>query len=468
MSLKFSSIPPKRLAQGITSASSSFYVNNILSFDGLTDVVPADLGTQHFVCFRNDTGTRVEFMEIDPATISTGPITISRRGLSYYGDLTTEDADLKYDWSANETLVMFGTDVPQIFQWLKEYIDAASIAGAVPASTSAAGIVVEASQAEADAGTATKTISATAYDLFVRPDKVRARKYHDYAADSGSTDAYAITLTPAPAAYATGQVFIFKANTVNTGTATLNVNSLGAKTIVKSYNVTLEDGDIKANQIVEVIYDGTNFQLLSPISLPITPIIRRYVLADSPATWTKPSGLKYVVVEVVGGGSGGSGSSISTSSGGGGGGGGYSRKVIAVGSLGATETVTIGAGGAGGNSSGSAGSAGGTSSFGSHCTATGGQASGGGGGAGGSGGSGSDGDLNTTGGGGGAGMSVTGATGGVGGSSYFGGGAAAVPNGNEGNAGTAYGGGGGGSAGSVVVGGGAGHAGVVIVTEYYS
>ncbi len=87
----------------------------------------------------------------------------------------------------------------------------------------------------------------------------------NYAADAGASDTYAITVEGITA-YATGQVFKFKANTINTGAATLNVNSLGAKTIVKNYNVTLADGDIKANQLVEVIYDGTNMQLLSPIS----------------------------------------------------------------------------------------------------------------------------------------------------------------------------------------------------------
>lgn len=87
-----------------------------------------------------------------------------------------------------------------------------------------------------------------------------------YAADAGSTDDYAITLAPAPSAYATGQTFRFKANTANTGAASLNVNSLGAKTIKKNYNSDLATGDILANQLVEVIYDGTNFQMLSPVA----------------------------------------------------------------------------------------------------------------------------------------------------------------------------------------------------------
>lgn len=95
-----------------------------------------------------------------------------------------------------------------------------------------------------------------------------------YAADGGSTDTYAITLSVAPTAYTDilGLPIAFKANTVNTGAATLNVNSLGAKTIKKNYNEDLADGDIKANQIVIVVYDGTNFQLLSPSpNLIVTP-----------------------------------------------------------------------------------------------------------------------------------------------------------------------------------------------------
>lgn len=86
-----------------------------------------------------------------------------------------------------------------------------------------------------------------------------------YAADGGASDAYAISLPVAPDAYADilGLPISFKANTVNTGAATLNVNTLGAKTIKKFGTQDLDDGDIKADQIVTVIYDGTDFQLQS-------------------------------------------------------------------------------------------------------------------------------------------------------------------------------------------------------------
>lgn len=84
-----------------------------------------------------------------------------------------------------------------------------------------------------------------------------------YAADTGVNDAYAINLSPAISAYTMGMIINFKANTQNTGAATLNVNGLGAKAIKKSVSVDLGDTDILANQLVSVIYDGTNFQMNS-------------------------------------------------------------------------------------------------------------------------------------------------------------------------------------------------------------
>lgn len=131
------------------------------------------------------------------------------------------------------------------------------------ASTTVKGVVEEATLAETLART---TSGGTSARLFVNPGTLTTVQTYDYAADSVGTDAYAITVTPAPTAYVTGQVFRFKAGTANTGACTLDVNSLGAKTIKKNYNSDTTTGDILANQIVEVIYDGTNFQMQSPTS----------------------------------------------------------------------------------------------------------------------------------------------------------------------------------------------------------
>lgn len=105
-----------------------------------------------------------------------------------------------------------------------------------------------------------------------------------YAADAGANDIYAITLTPAPAAYTTGMIVYFKANTANTGACTLNVNTLGAKTIKKNYNSDLADNDILANQLVAVIYDGTNFQLLSPINASLVTLTGTQTLTNKTLT----------------------------------------------------------------------------------------------------------------------------------------------------------------------------------------
>lgn len=89
-----------------------------------------------------------------------------------------------------------------------------------------------------------------------------------FAADAGSTDTYAATLSPAPAAYVTGEHYRFMANTVNTGAATINFNSLGAKTIKKAIGgitTDLDTNDIRAGQWVDVVYDGTNMQMQSTL-----------------------------------------------------------------------------------------------------------------------------------------------------------------------------------------------------------
>lgn len=90
----------------------------------------------------------------------------------------------------------------------------------------------------------------------------------NYCTDAGSNDTYACSLSPAIAAYATGGQYCFDANTANTGAATLNLNSLGAKTIKKvagGITTDLADNDIRAGQLVCVIYDGTNLQMTSPL-----------------------------------------------------------------------------------------------------------------------------------------------------------------------------------------------------------
>jgi len=90
-----------------------------------------------------------------------------------------------------------------------------------------------------------------------------------YLTDSGTANTYAVTCSPVPAAYATGMKITFKATNANSGASTLNVNALGTKTIKRYGTTDLSSGDIAAGQLVTVIYDGTNFLMVSiPTTVP--------------------------------------------------------------------------------------------------------------------------------------------------------------------------------------------------------
>lgn len=137
----------------------------------------------------------------------------------------------------------------------------ATFSGAVPASTTVPGISMEATQADYDAKTASRLFSGNPYRLFINPSTNRATKYNDGVADTGAADAYVITPSPAITAYSAYQQFTFIANNTNTGPSTLSVNGLAAIDIKKNTTEDLEAGDIVANGVYIVIYDGTDFQL---------------------------------------------------------------------------------------------------------------------------------------------------------------------------------------------------------------
>lgn len=89
-----------------------------------------------------------------------------------------------------------------------------------------------------------------------------------YVSNAAGTNTITGTLSPAPAQYEAGMTVCFKAASSNTGATTINLNSLGAKTIQR-YGVALVGGEISANDMVEIIYDGTQFQLVNVAPNPI-------------------------------------------------------------------------------------------------------------------------------------------------------------------------------------------------------
>jgi hypothetical protein len=80
------------------------------------------------------------------------------------------------------------------------------------------------------------------------------------------TDTLTGTLTPALVAYVTGAVYYFVAPATNTGAVTLNIDTLGAKNVTRDGTTALVAGDIVSGEMVAVVYDGTRFQLISPVN----------------------------------------------------------------------------------------------------------------------------------------------------------------------------------------------------------
>jgi len=109
-----------------------------------------------------------------------------------------------------------------------------------------------------------------------------------------------------------------------------------------------------------------HIRLIKTVMQSIT-FFKNIVTFTASGTWTRPTGVRRVLVYCLGGGGGGGGGIVAGYSGGGGGSAASALKWVDVTAI-ASVTVTIGAGGAAG-AIGAAGGAGTNTSFGSHCIA---------------------------------------------------------------------------------------------------
>ena len=106
--------------------------------------------------------------------------------------------------------------------------------------------------------------NATALTQYATADQVVDNALTHGGASAAGTDTYAVSLTISPGAYVTKQRFQFLADVDNTGACTININSLGAKSIKLATGGDPHNGAIQANSVADIIYDGTNFILLNP------------------------------------------------------------------------------------------------------------------------------------------------------------------------------------------------------------
>jgi hypothetical protein len=97
------------------------------------------------------------------------------------------------------------------------------------------------------------------------------------------TDTITATVSPSLTAYAAGQMFAFVAANTNTGAVTINISSLGAKSITKTGTTALVAGDLTANYLYVVVYDGTQFQVVGVSATTFTDLTVSGVLTLSGA-----------------------------------------------------------------------------------------------------------------------------------------------------------------------------------------
>lgn len=128
------------------------------------------------------------------------------------------------------------------------------------------------------------------------PDSVRQNVLGFAVCVSNSGTAYRLSeqdgLTPMPEELFVGTLLRFKADLASTGPATLQIGTSAAASLVKRGNAVLIAGDIAAGQIVQVVFDGTNWQIISQLGQPVV----KYVKFDGV---TKPDNANTTVVANV-------------------------------------------------------------------------------------------------------------------------------------------------------------------------
>jgi hypothetical protein len=141
-------------------------------------------------------------------------------------------------------------------------------------------------------GTSGQILSSTGTSpVWTSPSSVNT----NYGTDTGAADAYVFNPSIAIGSYTGGLQVQFIATNANTGTSTINVSSLGVKTIKKLDGATnLLANDIKAGMLVALEYNATSgfFIMLNPVAnAPLLPNGDGSALTNVPNTATYACGV---------------------------------------------------------------------------------------------------------------------------------------------------------------------------------
>jgi hypothetical protein len=113
---------------------------------------------------------------------------------------------------------------------------------------------------------AIKAATAIAFGLLPNESKLQ-RGTVNFAVDTGTANSYVVALDASITSYTDGLQVVFRPLNDNTGSATINLNSLGAKSIRLTDSQPIQAGDISAGAVIDVRYStATGFFHLTPNS----------------------------------------------------------------------------------------------------------------------------------------------------------------------------------------------------------
>jgi hypothetical protein len=105
--------------------------------------------------------------------------------------------------------------------------------------------------------------AAVAATDYARADQVQKSAF-SFCATAGTSTAYTASLSPAPAAYVDGITVLCQIHTTNCANPTLNLNGLGAVSMVTTTSVPVPSSTLSANGFYLFVLSSGNFHLVNP------------------------------------------------------------------------------------------------------------------------------------------------------------------------------------------------------------
>lgn len=114
----------------------------------------------------------------------------------------------------------------------------------------------------------TGVADATARNQYASLGQVQDRVSAYLGTTAGTSTAFTVTATPTITGLTTGAQYAFKAHAANGAAATLKIDGTAATTIQRQ-GTALVGNEFKTNDIISVVYDGSNFQIANIATAPL-------------------------------------------------------------------------------------------------------------------------------------------------------------------------------------------------------